>query len=157
MSAMPEEPANSLNSNHERRLTVTCRHIDKLLAEMEDALRVSSSRQAFPQYVTDVSPAQQRIIEDGIVRIRKHLISVLDIHRIERPVPSIPVSRFLHTMLSFVRISIEELRPRYMRGYGGLSPAAEQELNEIVSELLEASAEVHYYVGHELGTKSPDH
>jgi len=34
---------NSLNSNHERRLSVTFRHIDKLLAEMESALNVSTS------------------------------------------------------------------------------------------------------------------
>lgn len=154
---MPDENANSLNSNHERRLSVTCRHIDKLLAEMEDALRISSSRNAFPSYIMDVSPAQQRVIEDGIARIREHLINVLDIHGIDRPEPSIPVSRLLHTMLSFIRISIEELKPRYMRGYGGLSPTAEKELNEIVGELLEASAEVDHYVSHELGTKSPDH
>ncbi len=49
--------SNSLNSNHERRLSVTCRHIDKLLAEMESALNVSTSKLAFPQYAPDLSPA----------------------------------------------------------------------------------------------------
>ncbi len=153
---MPEGTANSLTSNHERRLTVTCRHIDKLLAEMEGALRVSSSRQAFPQYISDVAPQQQKIIEDGIARIRTHLVHVLDVHIIEHPAPSVPVSRFLHTILSFITIAIEELKPRYMRGYGELSPAGEKELNEIVSELREAAGELDKYVSHELRAKSSD-
>jgi hypothetical protein len=42
---MPEE---SLNSNHARRLSVTCRHIDKLLADMENALAVANSKQCLP-------------------------------------------------------------------------------------------------------------
>jgi hypothetical protein len=42
---MPDE---SLNSNHARRLSVTCRHIDKLLADLEAALSLSDSRKAFP-------------------------------------------------------------------------------------------------------------
>ena len=49
---MPEDAANSLNANHERRLSVTCRHIDRLLSEMEGALNASASRLAFPQYVS---------------------------------------------------------------------------------------------------------
>ena len=52
---MPEGSANSLNSNHERRLSVTCRYIDKLLADMERILSVSSSRLAFPQYIPDLT------------------------------------------------------------------------------------------------------
>jgi hypothetical protein len=65
--------SNSLNSNHKRRLSVTCRHIDKLLAEMESALNVSTAKLAFPQYASDLSPAQRRVIEDYIGRIRAQL------------------------------------------------------------------------------------
>jgi len=66
---MPEESANSLNSNHERRLSVTCRYIDKLLADMESILSISSSKLAFPQYTSDISSAQRRVIEDYITRM----------------------------------------------------------------------------------------
>ena len=58
---MPEE---SLNSNHARRLSVTCRHIDKQLADMENALSVARSKNAFPEYLSDITPAQRRVIED---------------------------------------------------------------------------------------------
>jgi len=127
--------SNSLNSNHERRLSVTCRHIDKLLAEMESALSVSTSKLAFPQYAPDLSPAQRRVIEDYIGRIRAQLVRVLDGQGIERPPADIPVSRSLHSYLTFVDIATEELKPEYMRGYGEVPPAAAVELNGIVGEL----------------------
>ncbi len=132
---MPEDSANSLNSNHARRLSVTCRHIDKMLAEMESALNISTSKLAFPQYALDLSPAQRRVIEDYISRIRAQLIRVLDGQEIERPAPDIPVSRALHVNLTFVDIAAEELKPDYMRGYGEVPPAAAVELNGIAGEL----------------------
>lgn len=127
--------ANSLNSNHERRLSVTCRHIDKLLAEMESALNVSASKLAFPQYALDLSPAQRRVVEDYISRIRAQLIRVLDGQRMERPSADIPVSRALHVNLTFVDIAAEELKPEYMSGYGQVPQAAAVELNGIAAEL----------------------
>ncbi len=97
---MPEGSANWLNSNHERRLSVTCRYIDKLLADMESILSVSSSRLAFPQYIPDLTSAQRRVVEDYIGRIRAQLIRVLDGQKIERPSADIPVGRSLHSTLS---------------------------------------------------------
>jgi GTP-binding protein EngB required for normal cell division len=132
---MPEDSANSLNSNHVRRLSVTCRHIDKLLAEMESALNVSASKLAFPQYALDLSPAQRRVIEDYIARIRAQLVRVLDGQGVERPPSDIPVSRSLHSHLTFVDIAAEELKPEYMRGYGEVPPQAAVELNGIAGEL----------------------
>jgi GTP-binding protein EngB required for normal cell division len=132
---MPEESANSLNSNHERRLSVTCRYIDKLLADMESVLNVSSSKVAFPQYSLNLTSAQRRVIEDYIGRIRAQLIRALDGQNIERPPADIPVTRSLHSTLTFVDIAVEELKPEYMRGYGEVPPAAAVELNGISGEL----------------------
>ena len=114
---------------------MTCRHIDKLLAEMQSALNVSTSKLAFPQYAPDLSPAQRRVIEDYIGRIRAQLVRVLDGQSIERPPADIPVSRSLHSYLTFVDIATEELKPEYMRGYGEVPPAAGVELNGIAGEL----------------------
>jgi GTP-binding protein EngB required for normal cell division len=140
---MPEE---SLNSNHARRLSVTCRHIDKLLADMEAALSVSGSKRAFPEYLPDITPGQRRVIEDYIVRIRAQLVRVLDGQNIERPEASIPVSRSLHTVLTFVAITAEELQPKYMRGYGEIPPAAAVDLNGIAAELLSLTNQLDQYI-----------
>jgi GTP-binding protein EngB required for normal cell division len=145
---MPEASANLLNSNHERRLSVTCRHIDKLLADMESALNVSTSKLAFPQYAADLSPAQRRVIEDYISRIRAQLIRVLDGQGMERPPADIPVSRALHVNLTFVDIAAEELKPEYMSGYGQVPQAAAVELNGIAGELQGLVKQLDQYLMH---------
>lgn len=126
----------SLNSSQARRLSVTCRYIDKLLADMESALGVANSRQAFPEHVSDMTPAERETVEDYAARIRAQLVRVLDSQGVARPEASIPVSRSLHTFLTFIAIAAEELQPRYMRGYGEISPAAGAELNKIAETLL---------------------
>ena len=143
---MPEGSANSLNSNHERRLSVTCRYIDKLLADMESILSVSSSRLAFPQYIPDLTSAQRRVVEDYIGRIRAQLIRVLDGQNIERPSADIPVGRSLHSTLTFVDIAVEELKPEYMRGYGEVPPQAAVELNGIAGELQGLVRQLDHYL-----------
>jgi GTP-binding protein EngB required for normal cell division len=143
---MPEDSANSLNSNHERRLAVTCRHIDKLLADMESALNVSASKLAFPQYAPDLTSAQKRVIEDYISRIRAQLVRVLDGQNMERPPADIPVSRTLHVTLTFVDIAVEELKPEYMRGYGEVHPATAIELNGIAGELQGLVRQLDHYL-----------
>jgi hypothetical protein len=137
---------NLLNSNQERRLTVTCRHIDKLLGEIESAVNVSASKMAFPQYVSDLSPIQRRAVEGYISRIRTQLVRVLDGQGIERPPADIPVSRSLHSHLAFVDIAVEELRPRYMSGYGELSPDAAAELETIAADLQQLTRQFQQYL-----------
>jgi len=136
----------SFNSNQARRLSVTCRYIDKLLADMENALSVASSTQAFPEYVPDIAPAERDVIEDYTSRIRQQLVRVLESHGVARPEASIPVSRSLHTSLTFIAIAAEELQPRYMRGYGEISPAAGAELDEIAATLLKLVRDFDRYV-----------
>jgi len=136
----------SLNSNHARRLSVTCRHIDKLLADMESVVNVSASKRAFPEYLPDITPAQRHVIEDYIARIRSQLARVLVGQGITRPEPSIPVSRCLHTILTFAGIADEELQPKYMRGYGEIPAAAAVELNGIAAELLSLTNQLDQYI-----------
>jgi hypothetical protein len=140
----------SLNSNHARRLSVTCQHIDKLLAGMESALAVAGSKQAFPEYLSDVPPAQRRVIEDYTARIRVLLARILEAQGIERPGPFIPVSRCLHSSLTFINIAAEELQPRHMCGYGDIPTAAAADLSRIALELISLTTEFDRYVTSEI-------
>ncbi len=135
-----------LNQFHKRRLSVTCRHIDKLLSDVEDVLWASTSKSPFPTYISDITPAQRRVIEDYIARIRARLVQTLESQDIPLEPPSIPATRALYTALTFVDIAIEELRPRYMRGYGEVPPAAATELNGIVRELEGLVAQLNSFV-----------
>lgn len=153
---MTKNSANSLNSNQERRLSVTCRYIDKLLGDMETSLNVSASKSAFPLYAPDVSSVQREIVEDYISRIRAQLVKVLDSHGVARPTSDIPVSRSLRANLAFINIAVEELNPEYMKGYGEVSPAAAAELRQISAELQVLATQLDRYLAHELRDNSSD-
>jgi hypothetical protein len=71
-----QEPG-ALNDAQQRRLIVTCKYIDKLLCDIEHALHSAASQSPFPRYVVDISPAQMRVIEDHIGRLRSQLLRAL--------------------------------------------------------------------------------
>ena len=49
--------------------------------------------------------------------------------------PSIPASRAIHVILGAIDIAAEELKPKYMAGYGDVPETVATELNGIVGEL----------------------
>ncbi|MGB7993520.1 dynamin family protein [Methanoregula sp.] len=116
-------------------LRVTCEHIDSLLVEIEGILYESSSKTAFPEYVMDITPAQQKTIEDYIARIRARLVQVMEGQGINRTKPGTPVSRAVHSRLYTIDIAAEELKPQYMMGFGTIPGTAATELNGIAGEL----------------------
>jgi GTP-binding protein EngB required for normal cell division len=140
-----------LNEFQARRLRVTCQYIDKLLGEIEEILRVTASKAAFPRFFPDVAPAQRRTIEDYISRLRAQLVRVLDGQGIPRESPSIPASRAIHVALGTIDIAVEELKPHYMRGYGDLPEAAATELNGIVGELRGLVSKLDRYLAEGVG------
>ena len=58
----------ALNDAQRRRLSVTCKYIDKLLCDIEQALHSAESTSPFARHVVDITPAQTRVIEDHISR-----------------------------------------------------------------------------------------
>jgi GTP-binding protein EngB required for normal cell division len=126
------DPSNEFLAKH---LRVTCQHIDRLLGEIEGILNESSSRTAFPEYVMDITPAQQKTIEDYITRIRTRLVQVMEGQGISSSQPGIPVSRAVHSRLYTIDVAAEELKPQYMMGFGNITDTAATELNGIAGEL----------------------
>lgn len=137
----------TLNEHQQRRLRVTCEHIDKMLSEVEEILNVASSKAAFPRYSLDISPVQRRTIEDYIARIRAQLVRVLDGQGIRDHRDPISARHAIYTSLIYVDIAIEELKPRYMRGYGDLPDSVAREVNGIVGELESLVLRLNRYLG----------
>jgi len=124
-----------LNDVQRRRLGATCKYIDGLLCDIEHALHSPESESPFPHYVVDVTPAQVRMIENHIRRLRAQLLKTLDWQHMKPEPPEIPISRSLITDLGFVEIAVEELKPRHMRGCGAVPEDAISGLNAVVDEL----------------------
>jgi hypothetical protein len=140
-----------LNDVQRRRLSATCKYIDGLLCEIEHALGCAESESPFPQYVVDITPAQVRLIENHIRRLRAQLLKTLDWQHMKPEPPDIPVSRSVITDLGFVDIAIEELRPRHMRGCGAVPEDAIGGLNQVVDELQSLVHGIIHSVREELG------
>src|ERR1700733_7431502 len=115
------EPENALNQAQRLRLSVSCQYIDRLLGDVEKILHTASSHSPFGKYVEDISPAQARVLEDYIHRLRGQLLRSLAWQQLEPAAPTIPATHAILTNLSFIDIAIEELRPRHMRGSGSVS------------------------------------
>jgi GTP-binding protein EngB required for normal cell division len=125
----------SLNDNQKRRLLISCEYIDKLLSDIEIVLNASASGSPFPKFRDDLSLAQRKVAQDYIARIRAQLVRVLEGQEVPVSNERISARHALHTALEFIDIAVEELKPKYMRGYGELPAAVVLELNGIVGEL----------------------
>ena len=141
-----------LNDPQQRRLSITCKYIGKLLCDIEHALHSAASQSPFPRYVVDITPAQTRVIEDHICRLRSQLLRALAWQHMKPDRPEIPVTRSIATDLAFVDIAIVDLRPSYMRGCGAVPEDAVNELNGVVHELRTLVGSMDRYVRQELGT-----
>jgi GTP-binding protein EngB required for normal cell division len=135
MSSEAQRPDESLNPFQASRLRVTCQYIDKLLGDIENILNTTTAKAAFPRYSTDITLAQRRTMEDYIARVRAQLVRVLGGQGIVPENPSIPASRAVHVILGAIDIAAEELKPKYMKGYGAVPESVATELNGIVGEL----------------------
>ncbi len=151
LNSLSRAAAPSLNEFQAQRLRVTCQYIDKLLGEIEGILNSAASTAAFPRYAPDVAPGQRRTIEDYIARVRAQLVRVLDGQGVLAAEPSIPASRAIHVNLGAVDIAVEELKPKYMQGYGDVPEAVATELNGIVGELATLVRNLDRYLSQGVG------
>ena len=135
MTSGDDDVPPKLNESQVRRLTVTCQYVDKVIGGIEEVLHSAASKAAFPHYIQDITPIQRRTIEDYLARIRAQLARVLDGQGIARPDPWLPTTRAVYTSLTVIDIAVEELRPKYMRGYGEVPAELATELEGISGEL----------------------
>lgn len=155
---MPEQGQNAqttrqpgeLNPHQKTRLRITCQYIDKLLSDVEDILHAATSQSPFPRYIVDINPAQVRVIEDHVRRLRSQLVQTIIWQQMKPQRPDIPATRAVLTNLTFIDISIEELKPSYMKGYGTVPDDAVNELNGVVYELRSLVSGMERYLKQEL-------
>lgn len=150
-AAMTRRPG-ELNESQQRRLRVSCQYIDKMLADIDDILHTATSQSPFPRFTIDISPAQIRVLEDYTRRIRSQLVRTIAWQNMKPERPEIPATRAVLTNLTFVDITIEELKPSYMKGFGPVPEDAVGELNGVVHELRSLVAGMQGYLKQELGT-----
>jgi len=135
-----------LNESQLRHLRVSCEYIDGLLAKIGHIVTASSSQALFPRYVPTLTAVQKKIVFDYMARIRSRLLTVLDAQRLRPAPPDVPDAFAVLTTLAFVDIAIEELKPKYMRGYGEVPAELVPLVDGIVDELRSVVQKLRQYL-----------
>ena len=124
-----------LNPSQRLHLLSSCQYADKLLSETEAVLAASLSKSPFPKFKPDITPAQAKVVQDYLGRIRAQILRILDSQGVAIPSPEIGSLHSIRVMLNFVDIAFEECRPKRMTGYGEVSEPARVELSGLVDEI----------------------
>lgn len=146
-----EEGAAGLNSSQRLHLLSSSQHADKLLADVEAILTASKSKSAFRKYKNSLSPAQVKVVEDYIARIRDQMLRVLDSQGVAPPEASFESVHSIRVTLAFIRIAFQECTPDRMRGYGEFPDSKVREVNGLVDEMVAAVEKLDSYLAQGLG------
>lgn len=140
------EGAASLSPRQKRHVLIRLKHADELLSNIESILNAAASLSPFPKYVIDVTPVQGHVVLDYIARIRAQLLRAVEALDLEVPDAPFGAIRSIRVNLSFVRISLEEIRPKYLEGYGPVPEALFEDLHGLSTELAGLVNQVDAYV-----------
>jgi GTP-binding protein EngB required for normal cell division len=124
-----------LNEAQRRHLLSNARYADQLLSDVEAILNASESKSIFPKYAPDVSLAQAKLIRNYIARFRDQLARVMDGLGIVHEGATFGSIHSIRVTLTFVRIAVQEMAPRYLEGYGELRESAVPQLQGLCAEL----------------------
>ncbi len=135
-----------LNPSQRRHLLTSCQYADKLLSEIETVLVASLSKSPFPKFKPDISPAQAKVVQDYISRMRAQLVRILDSQGVGIPSPHIGSVHSIRVTLGFVDIAFDECRPKRMAGYGEVAQTAATELSGLVDEMQGVVSRLNSYL-----------
>jgi GTPase Era involved in 16S rRNA processing len=141
----------SLNPYQASRLLVNFKYVDQLLSEAESILVASNSKSPFPKYRSDLTPAQVKVVQDYIARVRAQMMQALKSLGITPPGPQLGAAHSIRVNLEFADITFAESRPDALRGYGEVSPAIVPELNGVVNEMSSLVRKLSAYLAQGLG------
>jgi GTP-binding protein EngB required for normal cell division len=141
-----DDAPEGLNPSQRLHLLSSSQHADKLLADVESILTASKSKSAFHKYKNPLAPAQMKVVEDYISRIRTQMVRVLESQGIALPEPRFESIHSIRVTLAFVRTAYQECTPERMRGYGELPDNKVRELNGLVDEMESAIEKLDAYL-----------
>ena len=141
-----EREGRCLNPFQRRHLLTSCQYADKLLSEIEAVLVASQSKSPFPKFKPDISPAQAKVVQDYIARMRAQIVRILENQGIPVPAPMFGSVHSIRVTLGFVDMAFDEVRPKRMAGYGAVAPGVATELSGLVDEMQGIAARLGTYL-----------
>ncbi len=136
----------SLNEPQKRAILCGFLDIHRRMSELESLLVPDARPSPFSPHVNDLSPTEAKVVGDYFARIREAMLAHL--RECEIALEVRPTSRrwALQCGISFVGITIDELRPEKLRGYGPLEESERLRLLKIHDDLERLIDRVGAYV-----------
>ncbi len=130
-----------LTESQRNSLLVGFKYIDRLLTEAVAAMDPQDSGAVFTPVAPDVTPHQRKTVAEETERLRRLVRTALDTCAIAVPPPEIDAVWNLHTALTTIEITLEEMGPRGLRGYGEVGPDTEAGIATLLAEIRVAVGE----------------
>ena len=135
-----------LNARQQSYMTATFRHVDELLSEVLHTLSAAEENSPFSRFIHDATPVQRKVVADYVARVRAAMRTLLESWRIDPSPHRVSAVWAARTALYMAQISVEELAPRYLRGYGEVPQEGVREMNAVVAELLDLLTQLESYL-----------
>ncbi|HVW70666.1 MAG TPA: dynamin family protein [Steroidobacteraceae bacterium] len=132
--------------NHRRYLVTRLLHLDESISAALAKLEPQDAGALAPRYVADASAAQRQVLRDYQAQLRFVMRRFLQ--QYELPQTRVPVSalKALGVALTFAQITVEELRPSYLAGYGTLDAPSVEAANRLTADLQALLARMSAYL-----------
>jgi GTP-binding protein EngB required for normal cell division len=131
----------AFNDFQQNTLRLGCQDIHERMAELAGLVAQADERSPFSRYVADLTPVERRVLRDYFSRIRQTMFDLLEAQDIPIDVRSISLRWAVLTGLSFLEVSVDEMGPEKLRGYGALSDEGrtaalriQQELHRLIEQ-----------------------
>jgi GTP-binding protein EngB required for normal cell division len=125
------------NENHKSYIRVVFQSVDELLAKAVQFLEIAPSSSPFSDHVPDATPVQCRVIADYATRLRNAMCRLLAAHGVSLPERKISSVWAARAAIISAKVSVDELTPRIVRGYGPMADEDIRNLEVIIAELFD--------------------
>jgi GTP-binding protein EngB required for normal cell division len=123
------------SDNQKRPLSARIRHVAGLLDDIERILILGKRPSPLNPYVSDLTPSAERVVLDLLAQGRRALAQAAERHGIDPRGQTFDARRTMDVYATTASIGIEEMRSRYLKGYGALDPAAADEIERTADAL----------------------
>ena len=145
-----------LSPLHKNALLSTFLYIESRLDEMEPLLAQGKRPSPLDRHVGDLSPTEAKVVEDYFARIRSTMVTCLEKHGIPIEVDRVSLRWSLQTSIAYLSVTVAEVAPERLRGYGELDEAGRQEVLSIQQELDRLLDRMSAYLSERLGHDLPE-
>ena len=124
-----------LNEPQSRAILCGLLDIHQRMAELEALIASGTRPSPFSKYVNDLSPTEAKVVHDYFARIRTAMLGHLRECEIPLDVRPTSLRWVLQCGITFIGITVDELRPEKLRGYGALDETGYAQVAKIRDDL----------------------